>query len=90
MKQILLKISGRVQGVFFRAETQEKALSFGLVGWVRNNNNDTVEICAQGDSSALEKFILWCEIGPPDAKVTNVQKTWQEPNPALKEFQIIY
>lgn len=90
MKQVLLKISGCVQGVFFRQETQEKALSLGLTGWVRNNNDATVEVCAQGDSAALEKFIKWCEIGPPDAKVTKIQKTWQEPNPTLTDFKIIY
>ncbi|MBI5152679.1 acylphosphatase [Candidatus Peregrinibacteria bacterium] len=90
MKQAMLKISGRVQGVFFRAETQEKALSLGLTGWVRNNDDATVEVCAQGDEASLARFIKWCEKGPTGARVDKIEKTWQEPTPSLTDFKIIY
>jgi len=90
MKQISLTIYGRVQGVFFRAEARARALENGIKGWVKNNEDGSVSICAQGDEPALKKFIEWCKIGPPKAKVTDVQQKETTPDETLKDFRIIY
>ena len=66
-------IKGRVQGVFFRAETRRRAEELGLTGWVRNNPDGTVEAVAEGDTTLVEKFVNWCHEGPPRARVKAVQ-----------------
>lgn len=72
MPALSLHITGRVQGVFFRAETQERAQSLGLTGWVRNTKQGGVEIHAEGDSTALRALEEWCHHGPPSAQVESV------------------
>ena len=67
-----ITVHGRVQGVWFRAGTKEKAEELGLTGWVMNRPNGTVEIHAQGKKSQLENFIAWCRQGTPAAKVTSL------------------
>lgn len=66
-------ISGKVQGVFFRQSTKERAVQLGVTGWVRNNNDGSVEAHAFGESEALEKLIAWCHEGPSGAKVNEVK-----------------
>jgi acylphosphatase len=63
-------VHGRVQGVWFRAGTKEKADELGLLGWVENRPDGTVEIHAEGKKPQLEKFIAWCRKGTPAADVT--------------------
>ena len=65
-------VHGRVQGVWFRAGTKEKADELGLLGWVKNRPEGTVEIHAQGEKTQLENFIAWCRKGTPAAKVTSL------------------
>jgi acylphosphatase len=72
MKTIQIKVSGMVQGVFYRQSTREKAYELNLKGTVRNCEDDTVEIIATGNKEQLDKLIAWCREGPPRAKVTNV------------------
>ena len=67
-----ITVHGRVQGVWFRAGTKEKAEELGLTGWVMNRPNGSVEIHAQGEKSQLENFIAWCRQGTPAAKVTSL------------------
>ena len=66
-------ISGRVQGVFYRANTQRKAKELGLTGWVRNLPDGRVEVFAFGDLEQLETLTNWLWQGPPAAKVTAVE-----------------
>ncbi len=66
------KVSGRVQGVFFRASTSHRAAELGLSGWVRNMPDGTVEVLARGDEAALEALREWLHEGPPMARVTAV------------------
>ncbi len=66
-------VSGRVQGVFYRASAQRYAQSMGLNGWVRNLRDGRVELLACGEESVLEKLEKWLEIGPEYAKVTNIK-----------------
>ena len=65
-------ISGRVQGVWFRASTKEKAKELCLTGWVRNTLNGDVEAVFEGEEEIVKKIITWCHSGPPMAKVKNV------------------
>lgn len=71
-------VSGRVQGVYFRAETARNARGAGLAGWVRNTA-DQVEAVFEGPREAVERLIAWCHEGPARADVTNVDVQWEEP-----------
>jgi acylphosphatase len=66
-------IKGKVQGVFFRARTKEKAQSLGVTGWVQNRADGSVEILATGKDAALQDLIQWCHRGPSNARVSEVQ-----------------
>jgi acylphosphatase len=83
MQTMQIKITGSVQGVFFRQSTKEKADRFGIKGTVRNCEDDSVEIIATGEKEQLDKLIAWCREGPPRAVVDNV--TTQELS--LREFK---
>jgi len=72
MKTIRIKIEGNVQGVFFRQSAQEKAISLGIKGTVKNCEDDSVEIVATGTKEQLDKLVAWCWEGPPKAVVANV------------------
>lgn len=72
VKRIQITITGRVQGVFFRAYTERKANELGIVGIVKNQNNGTVFIDAQAEELSLEKLIEWCWQGSPLSSVTQV------------------
>lgn len=67
-----LRITGLVQGVFYRAHSQEKAVELGLTGWVRNLPDGSVEIHAEGTPEQLKKLEEWCWEGPPSADVKSV------------------
>jgi len=82
-----LVVSGRVQGVWFRAGTREQALKYGLCGWVKNCPDGTVEIHAEGEKEALEHFIAWCRKGPPAALVTTLDIMWIS-SQCLNTFEI--
>lgn len=84
-----IQVFGRVQGVFFRAETAELALTLSLLGWVRNLDDGSVEILAEGDHQNLEKLLEWCYHGPAQADVKELQYVWIETKNTLKKFAII-
>lgn len=65
-------ISGRVQGVFFRASTQREALRLGLTGYARNLADGSVEVLACGEASALAALQAWLHTGPPASRVEAV------------------
>ena len=65
-------IRGRVQGVFFRASVLDSARSLGLVGWVRNRYDGSVECVAEGDGERLLALRSFCETGPPGAFVEHI------------------
>lgn len=65
-------IRGKVQGVCFRAATRDAARALGIVGWVRNRTDGTVEVLAAGTAAALQAFAAWLAQGPPRARVDAV------------------
>jgi acylphosphatase len=65
-------VSGHVQGVFFRASTQARALELGLRGHARNLDDGRVEVVAEGDAPALDTLAEWLRLGPPAARVARV------------------
>jgi acylphosphatase len=72
-KHVSILVSGRVQGVYYRASAKEMALQLGLAGFVRNEPDGSVYIQAEGESVAIMQFIAWCRKGPPRAIVHDVQ-----------------
>jgi len=78
-----IRVTGHVQGVWYRGWTVDVAHSLGLAGWVRNRRDGSVEILADGDAEALEALLERCREGPPAARVENVTVTEdEEPAPA--------
>lgn len=88
-KRIHLIIQGKVQGVFFRASTKDKASELGLCGFVRNKQDGTVEVVAEGHLSELQNLADWCRIGPSRSRVDMVQVDWQPYIAEYTEFVII-
>jgi acylphosphatase len=74
-----VRISGRVQGVFFRDSCQTKASRAGVVGWVRNAPDGTVEAVFEGGPDAVQTMCDWCRNGPEQADVDHIEVTEEEP-----------
>ncbi len=79
ISRVQLLIEGKVQGVCYRAFTQDQALNLGLSGWVRNMHDGRVEAVLEGQRELIEQAILACKNGPPGARVTDVDITWKSP-----------
>ena len=84
-----IKISGNVQGVFFRKSAKEEADKLGISGWTRNNADGTVEIQASGKRETLEELVDWCKAGPPLAKVGGIEVVWSDDEYQGEGFEII-
>jgi acylphosphatase len=82
-------ISGRVQGVFFRAHTKELADELGLTGWVRNLPDGRVEAVFEGEEDAVKEAIEWCKRGPPLASVEKVEVRYEQPTGEFRGFRIL-
>jgi acylphosphatase len=88
MIRVHLRISGRVQGVFFRGSTEDEANALGLAGWVRNRSDGTVEVVAEGEARIVERFVAWCHCGPPGARVADVEVTRSEATGEFPRFEV--
>lgn len=66
-------VTGKVQGVWFRAATQEKAIELGLCGFVMNEKDGSVYLEAEGEKEKLDELVKWCHLGPPKSKVEKVE-----------------
>lgn len=81
-------VSGRVQGVFFRASTRQHALAWGLTGHAVNRDDGSVEVLACGEPGALEDLRRWLHQGPAAARVASVYaESRPEPQPLPEGFQ---
>lgn len=72
-RRVHVKITGRVQGVFFRAYTREAAKQIGVAGWVRNLPDGSVGAMFEGDIDKIDKMIEWCREGSPMSRVERVE-----------------
>ena len=86
-KRVRVKVNGRVQGVFFRANTEKQAKSLGLTGWVKNTD-DGVEVLVEGDGKKIQELIDWCHKGPMFAKVESVDVKEEKFADEFDEFVI--
>jgi len=83
-------IEGRVQGVFFRYHTQDKAYQIGVKGWVKNRRDGRVEALFEGDKDRVDQIIQWCHRGPSEARVMKVHLTWEDYTGEFDDFSINY
>ena len=83
-----LLISGRVQGVCFRAETCHMARMLGVAGWVRNLPDGRVEAVFEGTDAAVREISQWCRSGPPGALVTAIDQHTETPQQETGTFQV--
>jgi len=88
-KQVVLKVYGKVQGVFFRDSARSKAGELNLFGWVRNESEGTVGIVAEGEEENLKKLIEWCHGGGGKySEVKKVDVAWREPTGQFNNFLV--
>ena len=79
MSRVHVRIRGRVQGVFFRAEARARAESLGIAGWIRNAEDGSVEAAFEGDEERVQSMVGWCRRGPAGAQVDDVEVEPEEP-----------
>lgn len=94
-RRVRVEVRGRVQGVYYRASTQERARELGLTGWVRNEprailagDDASVTLEAQGPADAVSNLVDWCRQGPPAARVADLAVTDIPPRSDESEFRI--
>ena len=87
-KRVQVVISGRVQGVGFRASCRHEALRLGVTGWVRNRWDRTVEALFEGPEDSVDAMIRWCHRGPRVAEVSNVEVLDAPAGPNRRGFSL--
>ena len=88
--EVKVTISGRVQGVFYRTSTRDKADELGITGYVKNLANGDVEAVFQADPDTVEQMIQWCYKGPPSSAVQSVVTQKLESPEMFHSFEIRY
>jgi acylphosphatase len=83
-------VSGRVHGVYYRAFAQQAARRLGINGFCRNLPDGRVEVIAEGDRGVIETLVEQRRVGPPRAKVEDVQVDWKPAEHRFKDFSIRY
>jgi len=83
-------IYGYVQGVNFRWYTRREASALGLVGYVRNRADGSVEVVAEGERENVQQLLTWLYHGPSEAVVDRVDVTWQSPTNEFSRFEVRY
>jgi acylphosphatase len=89
VKRVRVRIHGRVQGVFFRAEARSRAESLGIAGWVRNAPDGSVEALFEGEPERVDSMVEWCRRGPSGAQVTEVEVFEEEAGQAERGFRVL-
>ena len=88
--QAHVTVSGKVQGVLYRAETASRARRLGVNGWVRNLTDGRVEAMFEGEEASVEKMIDFCRRGPPNAYVVDVNIRRKEWRGEFEDFIVRY
>ena len=81
-------VSGVVQGVYFRGNTETRAEQLGLTGWVKNLVDGSVEVMAEGPRPALQELLAFLRQGPPGARVTHVHADWSAASDEFRFFEV--
>ncbi|MGA1866480.1 MAG: acylphosphatase [Thermoplasmatota archaeon] len=89
MERLHVIYKGLVQGVWFRANCRKKALDLGLMGWVRNLPDGTVESVAEGSKEDLLELVRWCSNDQPYAKVRGTEVRWEKYEGKFEGFNIV-
>ncbi len=87
-KCVQILVHGRVTGVYFRAAAQREAKRLGITGWVRNRNDGTVEILAEGEEDAVKELIGWTHHGPSAARVEDIDVRYRSYTGEHSDFRI--
>lgn len=90
MKTVKAIVTGRVQGVWYRAHTRDKARELGLQGYVRNLPNGDVEILVHGEETVVDALIDWSWVGPPMARVSDVRVEPLDESVGYTGFEVRY
>ena len=85
-----VRFKGKVQGVFFRANTREAAVRFRVYGWVMNLRDGSVGAIFEGEKEDIERVILWCKTEQPYAHVERADVKWEEYKGEFQRFEIRY
>ncbi len=88
MKRVHVRITGKVQGVWFRQSTMDEAVRLGLGGWVRNRADGSVEAVFEGPGDKVDAMLEWCWRGPELAVVKNVAVTGEESTEKFTSFDL--
>jgi len=88
--RVHLFIEGKVQGVFFRHHTKEKAIQEGVYGWIKNLPDGRVEAIFEGDHLAVQRIIEFCTASPGESSVTNVESTNEKYRGEFDNFSVKY
>jgi acylphosphatase len=88
-ERVHARVRGVVQGVSYRANAAARARELGLLGWVRNRDDGSVELLAEGPRAQLDALIEWCEIGPRFARVDAVEREWSAARGEFEQFEIL-
>ncbi len=88
LKTVVVLISGRVQGVWFRGWTAQAASRLGLTGWVRNRRDGTVEALFSGEAGVVDDMLRRCWDGPPSSRVDQVEIQETDELPTSNEFHV--
>ena len=89
MRRIHVRISGKVQGVAFRHDTQRTALSLNLTGWVKNLPDGRVEAVFEGENDSIDAMRAWCSKGPPLAHVLHVDIQEKSYTGEFSDFRVL-
>lgn len=87
-KRVHLIVRGRVTGVYFRASAQREARRLGITGWVKNRNDGSIEIMAEGEEDSVKEIVGWAHHGPSAARVDSVDVRWRSYMGEFADFRI--
>ena len=89
-KRVHIFVNGRVQGVFFRQATKVIAIKNNVTGWVRNLDDGRVEILIEGDDKCIDSVIAWCDCGPANSRVDDIQINNENYLGSFEDFEVRY